>query len=331
MNCRDLMTGNPECCTPDDTVARAAHIMRTEDVGPVPVVADLMDRRLIGIVTDRDLALKVVAEGRDPNTRVEAVMSRALVTANPDDDVEVALDKMSHNQVRRLPIVDRNYCLIGIVSQADLARSVDGEEVGSMVEEVSDSGRFGLHNPFASHPRYMPERSARNWRSEQYGSGASLALIGAACLAAGAALMYLLDPARGGYRRAFVRDKAVRLYSSAGDVIGAVGRDLGNRMTGVAAETRTHLEPEEPVADEKLAQRVRSRIGHEVSHPHAIEVSVRDGCVIVQGPILANEVDNLLTCVRSIPGVRNVESRLEVHPQAGNHPSLQGGREFANR
>lgn len=330
MKCRDLMTSNPECCTPNDTVARAAQIMRSEDVGPVPVVADHMERKLIGIVTDRDLAIKVVAEGRDPNmTRVESIMSRALVTAGPEDDIEAALDKMGHNQVRRLPIVDRSYCLIGIVSQADLARSVDREDVGSMVEEVSESSRFGFRNPFAS--RYMPERSGQNWPAESYRSSGSSALIGAACLAAGAALMYLLDPARGGYRRGVVRDKATRLYNSAGDVIGGATRDIGNRAMGLAAEARSHFESEEPVSDDRLAQRVRSRIGHEVSHPHAIDVTVRDGCVTVQGPILANEVDNLLTCVRSISGVRNVESRLEVHREAGNHPSLQGGREFSNR
>jgi predicted transcriptional regulator len=306
--------------------------MRSEDVGPVPVVADFIERKLIGILTDRDLAIKVVAEGRDPNmTRVESVMSRALVTAGPEDDIETALDKMSHNQVRRLPIVDRSYCLIGIVAQADLARNVDREEVGSMVEEVSESSRFGFRNPFTSRQRYMPERSGENWRPEEYGSGASSALIGVACLAAGAALMYLFDPTRGGYRRTVVREKAARLYNSAGDVIGAAGRDLGNRATGFAAEARSRFESDEPVSDDKLAQRVRSRIGHEVSHPHAIEVTVRDGCVIVQGPVLANEVDNLLTCVRSIPGVQNVESRLEVHREPGNHPSLQGGREFASR
>jgi predicted transcriptional regulator len=310
--------------------------MRSEDVGAVPIVSDHMDRRLIGIVTDRDIAIKAVADGRDPNTtRIESVMSRALVTGYPEDDLEVAMNRMSRNQVRRLPIVDRNNCLIGIVSQADLARNLDREEVGGVVEEISDSGRFSFPNPFQSRSRHSAQRASTNWPDESYGEqsygAGSSALIGAACLAAGAALMYLLDPARGGYRRALVRDKAVRLYNSAGDVLGATARDVSNRATGLAAETRSKFESEEPVSDEKLAQRVKSRIGHEISHPHAIDVIVRDACVIVQGPIVSNEVDVLLSCIRSIPGVRNVESRLEVHAQGGSHPNPQGGREFASR
>jgi hypothetical protein len=291
-----------------------------------------MDRRLVGIVTDRDIAIKLVAEGRDPNTtRIGAIMTRALVTAHPDDDVEVALDRMSDHQVRRLPIVDENYRLVGIVAQADIARRLDREEVGDMVEEISESSRFGIRNPFHFRSRQMPQRSSANWNAAEEESGASSALIGIACLATGAALMYLLDPSRGGYRRSIVRDKAARLYNTAGGALGATGRDLYNRATGLAAETRSRVRPDEPVDDETLAQRVRSRVGHEVSHPHAVDIVVREGCVIVQGPVLASEVDNLLSCVRSVPGVRNVESRLEVHPQAGNNPNLQGGREFANR
>src|ERR1044071_8239513 len=73
MTCRDLMTSNPAFCTPNDIVSRAAQIMRGEDVGAVPVVSDHMDRRLIGIITDRDIAIKAVADGRDPNTRVESI------------------------------------------------------------------------------------------------------------------------------------------------------------------------------------------------------------------------------------------------------------------
>ena len=75
------------------------------------------------------------------------------------------------------------------------------------------------------------------------------------------------------------------------------------------------MQPDEPVSDDKLVHRIRARVAHEVAHPHAIDISVRDGCVIVRGPIQAQEVDALLSAVRSVRGVRNVESRLEVHPQ----------------
>ena len=143
MTCRDVMTENPSCCVPSDSVAMAAQIMKREDVGPVLVVSDYNSRHLVGILTDRDLAINVVAEGRDPhNTRVDQVMTRNPVTCHADDGTREAIERMSVNQVRRIPIVDDNGRLLGIVAQADLARAegrgVTEEEVGRVVERVSE-------------------------------------------------------------------------------------------------------------------------------------------------------------------------------------------------
>jgi CBS domain-containing protein len=137
--CGDVMTRNVVCCVPEDTVEDAARIMKREDVGPVPVCKDPDSRRLVGIVTDRDLAMKVIAEGRDPRrTRVADVMSKDLVTCREEDSVEEATSAMSRHQIRRIPIVDDSNCVIGIIAQADVAtRMGEPEKTGDVVEEIS--------------------------------------------------------------------------------------------------------------------------------------------------------------------------------------------------
>ncbi len=135
----EIMTRNPECCIPSDPVMRAAQIMKSEDVGPVPIVKDKEDKKLTGIVTDRDLALKVVAEARDAKTTtVEDVMSEGLVTCRENDDVRSVLTLMEDNQLRRIPVVDKQDNLVGIIAQADVATRLDSTgTVGEVVREVS--------------------------------------------------------------------------------------------------------------------------------------------------------------------------------------------------
>jgi len=139
--CSDVMTDNPVYALPDDTVDKVAQLMKKEDIGPVPVVDDERNKRLVGIVTDRDLALKVVAEGRDPQTtKVEEVMTRKLITCRPDDDVESAMKAMAQYQLRRIPVVDNDDRLVGIISQADVATRVDEpEKTAEVVKEISES------------------------------------------------------------------------------------------------------------------------------------------------------------------------------------------------
>lgn len=139
MRCTEIMTSNPECCLPSDPVVKAARLMRSEDVGPIPIVTDKDSKKLTGIVTDRDLAVKVVAEGRDPNaTPIEEVMTQEVITCNEDDDVKQVLNLMQKHQVRRIPVVDRNLQLLGIIAQADVATRLARDKVtGQMVEEIS--------------------------------------------------------------------------------------------------------------------------------------------------------------------------------------------------
>ncbi|HEV8718303.1 MAG TPA: CBS domain-containing protein [Candidatus Binatia bacterium] len=133
------MSENPMCCLPSDPVDVAARLMVTEDVGSLPVVRDLQTTKLIGIVTDRDLTVKVVAEGRDPKGIViEEVMTAEPVTCHAQDNVQQALQLMAEHQVRRVPVIDDDGCLIGIIAQADIAtRMAEPEKTAQVVEEIS--------------------------------------------------------------------------------------------------------------------------------------------------------------------------------------------------
>ncbi len=137
--CNEVMTEKPVCCLPGDMVAEAAQLMKNENIGPIPVIENGQTQKLVGIVTDRDLALKVVAEGLDPkSTKVETVMTRLVITCLADDDIQKALDAMSKHQLRRIPVVDNNGRILGIISQADVATRVDKpEKTAAVVKEIS--------------------------------------------------------------------------------------------------------------------------------------------------------------------------------------------------
>jgi len=141
--CGEVMTKNPVCCLPNDTVEKAAQFMKRENIGSVPVIENDQTIKLVGIVTDRDLVLKVVAEGRDiRSTKVEAVMTRKVVTCLAEDDLQKALDAMSAHQLRRIPIVDNDNRILGIISQADMATRVNQpEKTGEMVKQISQTNR----------------------------------------------------------------------------------------------------------------------------------------------------------------------------------------------
>ena len=138
--CREVMTREPICCEPDDAVTRVADLMKREDVGSVPVVESLSSRRLVGIVTDRDLVTKVVAGGRP----VDQATVRDAMTSNPvscgeEDDVEQAVSLMAQRKVRRVPIVDAQGRVTGIIAQADVATRVRRDsETGQLVESISE-------------------------------------------------------------------------------------------------------------------------------------------------------------------------------------------------
>jgi hypothetical protein len=148
--------------------------------------------------------------------------------------------------------------------------------------------------------------------------------IGAA-FCAGAGTMYLLDPDRGRSRRAKIRDKAYHYLRESEHIVEKAGRDFRNRTIGTLHEAKTMLLRED-VADIKLIERVRSKLGRLVSHPHAIVVSAENGCITVEGPIRAEEVQRTLNCIRKIEGVKSIDNRLEPHDGADRHPALEGGR-----
>ena len=141
MQVQKMMTSNPACVTPDDTVRDAARLMKEHDCGLIPVVESQDSRRLVGVVTDRDLALRALGEGKGADTKVAKVMSRDPNCASPDTDVSEVERIMSERQVRRVPVVDSEGRLAGIVAQADLALSDDAgvsdREVARTVERIS--------------------------------------------------------------------------------------------------------------------------------------------------------------------------------------------------
>ncbi len=139
----------------------------------------------------------------------------------------------------------------------------------------------------------------------------------------GAGTMYFLDRERGRRRRVHVRDRVVHLLHRMDGGAGTVARDLGNRVRGMVAEGRGRIRGGK-ADDRVLEARVRSELGWLGSHPGSIDVVAQNGHVTLSGPVLAAEVDRLLAGVGAVRGVKAVESRLEVHPEAGSVPGLQG-------
>ncbi|MFP5330240.1 MAG: CBS domain-containing protein [Alphaproteobacteria bacterium] len=137
MKVSEVMTRDVQTVRPDSTVQEAASFMLREDAGSMPVSDG---DRLIGMITDRDIAVRGVAQGRGPDTPVRELMTDEIICIRADDDVEEAASKMSEAQVRRLPVVDENQKLCGIVSLGDLAREADDECAEEALEGVSQPG-----------------------------------------------------------------------------------------------------------------------------------------------------------------------------------------------
>jgi CBS domain-containing protein len=132
---RDLMTTNPRSLESGSTVIEAARLMRDEDAGIIPVVEG---EKLVGTVTDRDIAIRVVAEGKSPESvTVGEIASRELITIDPQQELDEALRLMARHQIRRLPVVEEDGRLVGIVAQADIARNASDTQTGDLVEDIS--------------------------------------------------------------------------------------------------------------------------------------------------------------------------------------------------
>jgi CBS domain-containing protein len=156
-NITEVMTSNPCTIDADKSVAYAAKMMRDEDVGLAPIVEG---KKLVGMLTDRDIATRVAAQGRDPEqVKVREVASKKLVTIDPQQDLDEALRIMAKHQIRRLPVVEEDGRLVGVVAQADIARKGDDAKTGRLVEEISDSGgqMSSIEGQFQSQFERRPE------------------------------------------------------------------------------------------------------------------------------------------------------------------------------
>lgn len=138
---RDVMTSDPACCTPGTSVDEVAKLMVQNDCGEIPII-DTHDR-LVGVVTDRDIVCRVVAEGKNPvGYTAEGCMTHPVVTVREDMPLDDVVKTMEEHQIRRVPVVDGDGCCSGIIAQADVAREGPARDVAELVREVSqESGR----------------------------------------------------------------------------------------------------------------------------------------------------------------------------------------------
>lgn len=166
-------------------------------------------------------------------------------------------------------------------------------------------------------------KGKRGQKKVEWSGEMPLILSWLAAAGLGAGLMYLFDPDRGNRRRALIRDQVVHIGHKAGDFAGKTGRDLQNRSQGLVARSRSLLQSDEP-SDRVVAAQVREAMGRTISHPGAVSVIVQQGQVTLYGPILAHEVDMLLARLAAVPGVQEVTNNLDIHPEPGNVPGLQG-------
>jgi len=142
MNIEALMTLNPACCTPETPVVEVAQLMKQHDCGEIPVVASANGSALVGVVTDRDIVLRLVAKGEDLRGATAAsCMTQPALSLPPDAQVSDAIEMMQAHQVRRLPVVNDDGEVCGIVAQADLARWASSEQTGDLVRDVSEPQR----------------------------------------------------------------------------------------------------------------------------------------------------------------------------------------------
>jgi CBS domain-containing protein len=133
---RDIMTPDPACCSPTTTLDEVAKLMAHNDCGEIPVVGP--SDQIVGVVTDRDIVCRVVAEGKNPTAyTAESCMSGSVVTVRADMPLEQVVNTMEEHQIRRVPVVDENDSCIGIISQADVSRTARSREVADLVREVS--------------------------------------------------------------------------------------------------------------------------------------------------------------------------------------------------
>jgi CBS domain-containing protein len=138
MHVRELMTRNPACCAPETTIVEVARMMKDFDCGEIPVARADGDRKLVGVITDRDIVCRIVAKGEDPSSAVvQNAMSTPVVSVTPETSLDECLNLMESHQIRRVPVVDAQGICCGIVSQADVATGAAPQDTAELVKGVS--------------------------------------------------------------------------------------------------------------------------------------------------------------------------------------------------
>jgi CBS domain-containing protein len=144
MKIRDAMTRDVRTIAPSDTIRQAAELMADIDAGVLPVAEN---DRMVGMITDRDIAIRAIGAGKGPDAKTRDVMSPEVKYCYEDDDVEEVCENMADQQIRRLPVVSRDKRLVGIVSLSDLAKRADTEAAGEALEGITRSGGLHTHEP----------------------------------------------------------------------------------------------------------------------------------------------------------------------------------------
>jgi CBS domain-containing protein len=145
MNIESIMTKQPMCCSPANTVQGVAQMMKQHDVGAIPVVSDQVSKKLIGIVTDRDLCVSAMADGKDPRTTpIADYFTKTVITCSPEDTLDACEQKMKQHRIRRIPVVDKQNSCIGIVVQADIARVDKPGTFQELIAEISKPNVKGV-------------------------------------------------------------------------------------------------------------------------------------------------------------------------------------------
>ena len=233
MQVREIMTESPACCEPNTSLTEVARLMADNDCGCIPVVDNQTNMKPVGTITDRDIAIRAFAEGKNPiDLKVSDVMTSDVVSVKPGLSVEECCNIMENEQIRRVLVVDENGSCCGIVAQADVAQNATAHQTAEVVREISGGGAFSnVGIPLFGKGSTYAADGGTSFHTEAI-------LTFFAGLGSGAALMYFLDPDRGRRRRALVSDQVTGLAHDAQDAIGKKQRDLQNRAKGVWAETR---------------------------------------------------------------------------------------------
>lgn len=138
MKVSDIMTDHPAWCTPDANLRHVASLMLEKDCGEIPVLESKDSHKPVGVITDRDITCRAVAQNKDPlGTKAEEIMTKTVISVTPDTTLEECCDIMEENQIRRLPVVDQNGDICGMVAQADVVRNTPEEKAAEVLRFIS--------------------------------------------------------------------------------------------------------------------------------------------------------------------------------------------------